>query len=881
MGFWCDFLIFFWPVVACGQSADPQQLIFNATDVTTTRTTLTTSWFTAFTTSPWDLSSSEKAQKAAKAVLQIAEEAYSLAVKNLLAQAPSGEAVTKSTFVAPDGAVQTVAVIKLPAQSSVSSNSSNSSMPASLTLEAEPSDDGFVVSASIPLSVLASLASEGSIAVAMGSMSKSTSAIMDAASGQDATRPVSITLYGPGGEKLEGLELDKPIVVTVRANTTKDDVCVFWNETLGGWSQEGLTRVVSNLSDLEGSANLSAPLECATTHLSIFAAVHRETFKNASHSSAPVLGMLLCLQRADFNITEIVSTEILHDGVFNESWREERFTRIFFGFLSFFVVTLLWARLADFKGHPALHAAKSFQRTARAGSRKTKKVHPVSTLMELMGVDCSMFPELHHQVCDISMLPLKLLVGLIGNAGIQRRDHRTSQYSRAAIKEKAQDKVFKFLLASAPEQILQLFFACHRLLSLQIPRTSISATARAGLACSQFLCAAAVGSVLFRLMGILAKDVAPECHPGADLADRMIQVGAISTVCYSCSGVLWIVLFLLRRQMFHTRCVSQCCATAIEMLKQFLFWVITLACAGLCVLVIFVYLANVHEEYSWRWLACICVNFAFDFLVFPFCLAVVLKISLDLTFQANRDKADRLLNEVFHVSKAQADEHSHQLGVWTVEDLLGGPAQQEHDAVADDMSETSESTDEQYSENDLPPLFPLDISENAELQNAEHQEQGSRMDMANAMIDMLDLNNDGEVDREEIKLTVDVIVEQLDQDGDNELSVGELAEVMGVEAASAMVSRYDLDGDGKITKENLMLGYELETHKLSDENKKLLLELGNATGRTPEDVHQQLKQRIFSKMDADAGARLRAEHKIHAVRGASAAAGKILCEDEC
>jgi len=248
-----------------------------------------------------------------------------------------------------------------------------------------------------------------------------------------------------------------------------------------------------------------------------------------------------------------------------------------------------------------------------------------------------------------------------------------------------------------------------------------------------------------------------------------------------------------------------------------------------------------------------------DFLVYPLCLAVALKVSFDLTYGAKRDEVDRFLTEVFHISKEQAKEHSKQVGILTMQELLGGEAEQEQDALADNSQE--ERMDEQDNENHLPPLLPLDRSEDAELQNAAHEGHARRMDVDDAILDMLDLDHDGQVDHEEISQAVEAVVAQIDDDGDGEISEGELAEIVGAEAAASMMKRYDQDGDHHISKEELTMGYEVETHRLNQDNKTLLLELVESTGRNEGEVHRQLQARFFAKRNDDARAGLQAERE--------------------
>jgi len=382
---------------------------------------------------------------------------------------------------------------------------------------------------------------------------------------------------------------------------------------------------------------------------------------------------------------------------------------------------------------------------------------------------------------------------------------------------------------------------------------------------------------LFRLMGVATNDVPPECRAKNDLQERLIQLGTITSVCYVCSGIVWIILFLLRRERFHTPCVNNCGARVITLLKEVLFWNILLAYSGLCALVTCMFLRDVSHEGAMRWVVFVGASFALDFLVFPLCGAGALKLGFDLTFQANRDQADRLLATVFRVSKEQAAEQGRLAGVLSVEDLLGGPTQQQWQTMISMEQNTMEDitlkerANQQNNENDLPPLIPLDRPHNAELQNAENATSMHvltvdtrsfkdsiflRTDQDNAIVDLMDLDNDGEIEHDEIMDAVDLVVDTLDDDGDGMVSNRELAEAVGAEKAAAMLQRYDMDDDGKSSKGELAEGYEFESGQTSNDTKALLLELMAITGKDHEEVRHLLRERFHAKDKADVRARL-------------------------
>eukprot|EP00931_Biecheleriopsis_adriatica_P090173 TRINITY_DN6419_c0_g1_i3.p1 TRINITY_DN6419_c0_g1~~TRINITY_DN6419_c0_g1_i3.p1 ORF type:complete len:1340 (+),score=153.07 TRINITY_DN6419_c0_g1_i3:106-4125(+) len=64
--------------------------------------------------------------------------------------------------------------------------------------------------------------------------------------------------------KIEGLE--NPIIVDLPANATDGVECAFWDDSLNAWSSAGLVKV---------GGTPQSPLKCASSHLTIFAAIWR------------------------------------------------------------------------------------------------------------------------------------------------------------------------------------------------------------------------------------------------------------------------------------------------------------------------------------------------------------------------------------------------------------------------------------------------------------------------------------------------------------------------------------------------------------------------------------------------------------------------------
>ncbi|CAE8618650.1 unnamed protein product [Polarella glacialis] len=86
-----------------------------------------------------------------------------------------------------------------------------------------------------------------------------------------ASQMVDVRLYERLGHELNLLEttgLETPVLITVLANwsSSPGSLCAFWDEAAWQWSVEGLTE----------SASVSGALVCASTHLTIFAALRKE-----------------------------------------------------------------------------------------------------------------------------------------------------------------------------------------------------------------------------------------------------------------------------------------------------------------------------------------------------------------------------------------------------------------------------------------------------------------------------------------------------------------------------------------------------------------------------------------------------------------------------
>jgi len=136
------------------------------------------------------------------------------------------------------------------------------------------------VSISLPAAALTQVADNGTsgadtsfVLVVTVYAENSTASFADQANTEEEAEvvatPVSITLVDSNGNRVTVKDLDVPIEVTLQVtedetDTTTTLVCAFWDEELGQWSTDGLTR----LTDRVGFV-------CATTHLTVFSAIKR------------------------------------------------------------------------------------------------------------------------------------------------------------------------------------------------------------------------------------------------------------------------------------------------------------------------------------------------------------------------------------------------------------------------------------------------------------------------------------------------------------------------------------------------------------------------------------------------------------------------------
>eukprot|EP00933_Yihiella_yeosuensis_P004497 TRINITY_DN10886_c3_g1_i1.p1 TRINITY_DN10886_c3_g1~~TRINITY_DN10886_c3_g1_i1.p1 ORF type:complete len:1069 (+),score=178.20 TRINITY_DN10886_c3_g1_i1:217-3207(+) len=241
----------------------------NQVTTTSTSTSRTeTSTTATFTTRTATVAVTEEARsQAAEAAVDAIAEAEQSSAKDLLAVAAKMDLSTlkaplvKET-VSASGAKVSVAVMT-PAMAIASSGTISLKAPDSIT------------EVKVPLAVLNQVSSltGGPVALSSSSVPAHLSAALAAKGGDSAgaggtsvptlsAPPLSITLFDKNGKPLK-LKLKEPMLLTMEGDTGSNVSCGFWDEDNDAWSNTGVSRV----------ANPGGPLVCATTHLTIFAAL--------------------------------------------------------------------------------------------------------------------------------------------------------------------------------------------------------------------------------------------------------------------------------------------------------------------------------------------------------------------------------------------------------------------------------------------------------------------------------------------------------------------------------------------------------------------------------------------------------------------------------
>ncbi|CAE8592839.1 unnamed protein product, partial [Polarella glacialis] len=137
-------------------------------------------------------------------------------------------------------------------------------------------ETGFTPAVEVPAAVLQDISAGGKpVVLVISFISDAMVTVLDLASSPPspkmASKPLSITLFDSEGNPLsKGTKLKVPILLTLQQKASAGTTCAFWDEEAGAWSVEGVKRVQFSPGE---SASSTGPLVCATSHLTIFAAV--------------------------------------------------------------------------------------------------------------------------------------------------------------------------------------------------------------------------------------------------------------------------------------------------------------------------------------------------------------------------------------------------------------------------------------------------------------------------------------------------------------------------------------------------------------------------------------------------------------------------------
>eukprot|EP00930_Biecheleria_cincta_P046630 TRINITY_DN3217_c0_g1_i1.p1 TRINITY_DN3217_c0_g1~~TRINITY_DN3217_c0_g1_i1.p1 ORF type:complete len:933 (+),score=127.99 TRINITY_DN3217_c0_g1_i1:25-2799(+) len=315
------------------------------------------------TTTTLDLPTPDLAKATAKMLLQADSAAERKAVTAFFEEASNQSRV----LVTPSGTALSLALSPNPGD--------GNNDPWQLFAPASNVTDS-AVSVSIPSALLSLLSHNGRVALAVGQLSPGAQKVLEAASMDLTSAPVSITLYGPDGNELKAVQLPQPITLTLRANATEDDQCVFWEENSGMWSTEGIKRID------DGSSNLV----CETNHLSLFGSIAKA-----------IVRTLVCS-----NMRAILSVEGLKTLLRTPSWTMRAPALTLWSATALFAFLLFRAKVADLISNEiVLTAQEAHQQALRKQGRPPPTKKKTSLMFSIACTGGCHLQELVETICTM------------------------------------------------------------------------------------------------------------------------------------------------------------------------------------------------------------------------------------------------------------------------------------------------------------------------------------------------------------------------------------------------------------------------------------------------------------------------------------------------
>eukprot|EP00931_Biecheleriopsis_adriatica_P088725 TRINITY_DN6297_c0_g1_i5.p1 TRINITY_DN6297_c0_g1~~TRINITY_DN6297_c0_g1_i5.p1 ORF type:complete len:1452 (-),score=211.50 TRINITY_DN6297_c0_g1_i5:137-4078(-) len=562
-----------------------------------------------------------------------------------------------------------------------------------------PAEDGeFAASVSLPSAVLEQLLGVGPAALAIGQLSEDAAETLEAATGQGQPKltsaPLSITLYGPDGEEMKLVNLPEPILLTLKEDATEDDQCVFWDEEANTWSTEGITRIHSAGTDV------SEPLVCATTHLSIFGSILKSIVRAITCSNMQALFSLQGLERLKAH-----------------GWWRRPPALVLWCYLAVAVLSLRIAWGADKRPPEILARAKDVHEAAhsdakhltstrlqhskqtgpaawlamleamvfglgslvtRIGSKRSSKPTDLMTHVSSTGSQSSSKPaglmtqvsstgsqssskrlmthvnsagsQMSSQLSALMMMPLKNLLQSSVRRSVCAEEEFVKKFGSERMKREGQRAIHDTMHGRPRARMVMFFKARHPVIAATVPLVGISHSRRVAVVVASILGAAAANAVFFQSAGgVAGLDDPAECQVQRtliELATESFTVGCVSGLFTSIPTALLlklgsrgsVVVGLSLRQV-RTR----------RTLRAILFWTFMWLYWLLSLFVVATFIASVTALDANRWLTSFGVSTMMKLVLFPCLLALGLELWLSLLLRFRPTKTSEVVHQQFNM----------------------------------------------------------------------------------------------------------------------------------------------------------------------------------------------------------------------------------------
>lgn len=559
-----------------------------------------------------DLSTPELAKAAVGVLLEADSAAEREAVTALFAEASNQSRV----LVTPSGTVVSLALS--PNVSEGNKDPWQLSAPASNAANS-------VASVSIPSALLGQLSRNGPIGLALGQLSDEANQVLEAAGMKSTSTPLSITLYGPDGNELNAVQLPEPILLTLRANATEDDQCVFWEPTSSMWSTEGITRVH------DGSSNLV----CATNHLSLFGSIVKAFVRT-----------LVCS-----NIRAIFSLEGLENLVRSPSWTIRAPAMTLWGTLLLFACVLFRAGVADVISHETtLTAEEAHHHALHKGRSQQQNSSVISTIWNtgwqlnaFLGFCSTMARKFcsKESVSGLGRVPIQMQLDIIirSRVGIGRQSLQKA--GSIEMKRSGQNAVQNFRKSSFVAQAASLFKAKQPFLAAMRPNFELSHAARVAVLLTMLLGSSAASALFFATAGGAAgSDDPEECQSTQSLQEELVESCTIGILSGLFSGLPALAFLAVPRRRLSVQ-------TRNAAIRYCSFWILLCSYGLLCLFVVATFLAKVTATDGNRWLISMLASAAQKLVLSPFILAVSMASYTSIAFRVNPQSAHQVFSQLF------------------------------------------------------------------------------------------------------------------------------------------------------------------------------------------------------------------------------------------